>query len=155
MTDETTDGVVVRLPGEGETTSHFGDAYTDKVAGEETGGALAMIEADLATHSSVRPLHVNTWEDENYYVVEGTLTFRLGERTIEAPAGSFVLIPVTWYTITGKLAPRRSSNWGFPLRPVSRSIFATVMAKILHGVPDTSKRTAFYEKYGLRMVGSP
>ena len=30
------------------------------------------------------PLHVNTLEDENYYVVEGTLSFRLGERTRDA-----------------------------------------------------------------------
>jgi hypothetical protein len=45
---ETTDGGVVRLPGEGDTTSLFGDTYVVKAAGEETGGALAVIEAALA-----------------------------------------------------------------------------------------------------------
>ena len=73
---------MVRLPGEGETTSLFGDTYVVKAAGEETGGSLAVIEARLAPHSGGTPLHVNTLEDENYYVVEGTLTFRLGERTL-------------------------------------------------------------------------
>lgn len=34
-----------------------------------------------------------TLGDENYYVVEGTLSFRLGERTRDAPAGTFVHIP--------------------------------------------------------------
>lgn len=78
---ETTDGGIVRLPGEGDTTSLFGDTYVVKAACEDTGGALAVIEAALAPHSGGTPLHVNTLEDENYYVVEGTLIFRLGERT--------------------------------------------------------------------------
>jgi quercetin dioxygenase-like cupin family protein len=90
---EATDGGVVRLPGEGETTALFGDTFTVKVAGEETCGVLAVIEADLAPRSGGTPLHINTLEDENYYVIEGILTFRLGERTFEAPAGSFVHIP--------------------------------------------------------------
>ena len=84
---ESTDGSVVRLPGEGETVSLFGDTYTIKAAGDETGAALSVIEAELAPHSSGTPLHVNTREAENYYVLEGTLTFRIGERTVEAPAG--------------------------------------------------------------------
>ena len=90
---ETADGGIVRPPGEGETTSLFGDTYVVKAAGGETGGALAVIEARLAPHSGGTPLHVNTLEDENSYVIEGTLTFRLGERTLEAPAGTFVHIP--------------------------------------------------------------
>jgi mannose-6-phosphate isomerase-like protein (cupin superfamily) len=76
---ETTDGGIVGLPGEGATTSLFGDTYTIKAAGDETGATLSVIEAELAPHFSGTPLHVNTREAENYYVLEGTLTFRLGE----------------------------------------------------------------------------
>ena len=83
----------VRLPGEGQSTSLFGDTYVVKASGTETGGTLAVIEADLAPGSAGTPLHINTREDENYYVIEGTLSFRVGERTLEAPAGTFVHIP--------------------------------------------------------------
>ena len=110
---ETTGGGVVRLPGEGDTTSLFGDTYVVKAAGEETGGALAVIEAGLAPHSAGTPLHVNTLEDENYYVVEGTLTFQLGERTLEAPAGTFVHIPKGVVHTIGT-PPARRCGCGFP-----------------------------------------
>ena len=52
---ETTGGSIVRLPGEGETISLFGDSYTIKVAGGETGNTLSVIEAELAPHSSGTP----------------------------------------------------------------------------------------------------
>ena len=38
---ESTDGSVVRLPGEGETVSLFGDTYTIEAASDETGAALS------------------------------------------------------------------------------------------------------------------
>ena len=94
MTEKTTDGGVVSPPGEGETTRLFGDTYTIKAAGGQTGGSLAVIEAELSPRSGGTPLHVNTLEDENYYDTEGALTFRLGGRDVEAPAGTFVHIPL-------------------------------------------------------------
>jgi mannose-6-phosphate isomerase-like protein (cupin superfamily) len=41
----------------------------------------------------VAPLHVHHRDDEAWYVLEGTLKFRLGEDEIEASAGSAVLGP--------------------------------------------------------------
>ena len=38
-------------------------------------------------------MHVHAGEDEYWYVIEGTLRFRIGEEHSEAPAGSFVLVP--------------------------------------------------------------
>ena len=38
-------------------------------------------------------LHVHHEDDEAWYVIEGALGFRLGERTVHAPAGSAVLAP--------------------------------------------------------------
>ena len=155
---ETNAGGVVRLPGEGDATSLFGDTYVVKAAGEETGGALAVIEAGLAPHSGGTPLHVNTLEDENYYVVEGTLTFRLVERTLDAPAGTFVHIPKgvvhTHWNATS--APVRLL--GFPA-PAGFEMFfadlAELMANMPPGPPDMSRMAAVYEKYGLRVVGPP
>jgi quercetin dioxygenase-like cupin family protein len=155
---ETADGGIVRLPGDGETTSLFGDTYAVKAAGEETGGALAVIEASLAPHSGGTPLHVNTLEDENYYVVEGTLTFRLGERTLEAPAGTFVHIPkgVVHTHWNATAAPVRLL--GIPAPAGFETFFADLaqlMAGMPPGPPDMSRMAAVYEKYGLRVVGPP
>jgi mannose-6-phosphate isomerase-like protein (cupin superfamily) len=39
------------------------------------------------------PLHLHRSEDEAWYVLEGALRFRYGEREFEATAGSGVLLP--------------------------------------------------------------
>ena len=157
MTETTGEGVV-RPPGEGETTSLFGDTYVVKAAGEETGGTLAVIEAGLGPHSGGTPLHINTLEDENYYVVEGTLTFRLAERTLEAPAGTFVHIPkgVVHTHWNATAAPVRLL--GFPAPAGFETFFADLaelMASMPPGPPDMSRMAEVYEKYGLRVVGPP
>ncbi len=38
-------------------------------------------------------LHVHYADDEAWHVLEGTLTFRFGDRQIEAPAGTTVFVP--------------------------------------------------------------
>ena len=126
--------------------------------GGQTGGSLAVIEADLAPHSGGTPLHVNTLEDENYYVTEGTLAFRLGERTVEAPAGTFVHIPKglvhTHWNASGALVKLVA----FPAPAGFEAFFAGLaglMDEMPAGPPDMGKIAAFYETYGLRVVGPP
>lgn len=41
----------------------------------------------------IAPLHVHHADDEAWYVLEGTLRFRIGDDVFEAPAGSAVLAP--------------------------------------------------------------
>jgi len=38
-------------------------------------------------------LHVHHADDEAWHVLEGTLTFRFSDRTVEAPAGTTVFVP--------------------------------------------------------------
>ena len=37
--------------------------------------------------------HVHEDEDDSFYILEGELTFLLGEETVAAPPGTFVLVP--------------------------------------------------------------
>ncbi len=155
---ETSGAEIVRLPGEGEVTSLFGDTYVVKAAGEETGGTLSVIEAELGPHSGGTPLHVNTLEDENYYVLEGVLNFRLGERTLEAPAGAFVHIPkgVVHTHWNATEAPVRLV--AFPAPAGFETFFADLaelMAEMPAGSLDMGRVSELYERYGLRVVGPP
>jgi quercetin dioxygenase-like cupin family protein len=61
-----------------------------KASGSSTGGALTMIESRT---DGGAPLHVHTREDEYFYVLEGTLTVRLGDERFEAGPRSFVFLP--------------------------------------------------------------
>lgn len=41
----------------------------------------------------IAPLHIHHEDDEAWYVLKGTLGFRIGDRTIEAKAGDAVVVP--------------------------------------------------------------
>jgi quercetin dioxygenase-like cupin family protein len=155
---ETVRDAVARPPGEGKTTSLFGDTYTVKAAGEETGGVVAVIEVELAPHSSGTPVHVNTREDENYYVTKGTLTFRLEERDLEAPAGTFVHIPKGVVHTHWNATAEPVKLLGFPAPAGFETFFADLaelMAQMPPGPPDMSRMAEFYGSYGLEVVGPP
>jgi quercetin dioxygenase-like cupin family protein len=80
-------------PGEGETIEGpAGGPLTFKARGEQTGGSLTAFENVIAPGDGP-PLHTHAHEDEAWYVLAGTLRFRLGEHDASAPAGTFVFVP--------------------------------------------------------------
>ena len=81
----------VLKPGEGRTVWVVGDRYTIKAAGEETGGAFALIEAVVPPGGGPPP-HIHRREDEAFYVLEGELAFHVDGRDIAAGAGSWVTL---------------------------------------------------------------
>jgi quercetin dioxygenase-like cupin family protein len=83
---------VVRGPGEGETVWLGGFPHRVKLAGDETGDALAVVECD-AEHGAATPVHVHHRDDETFYVAEGELAFVLGDERVRARAGSVVHLP--------------------------------------------------------------
>ena len=69
-----------------------GDLFTFLATGEDTGGRYTIIE--FAPKRGLEPPpHTHTREDEAYYVLDGELTFAVGDRSIPAQAGSFVFLP--------------------------------------------------------------
>ena len=80
-------------PGEGPSVENpTGGRLTFKAMGDETGGALTVVEATAAPGEGP-PLHVHRGQDETIYVLNGRYRVRLGERDLDAPAGAFVFIP--------------------------------------------------------------
>jgi len=78
---------------QGEAFWGFGSLWTIKASAEQTGGRFSLIE-ELAPGGEGTPLHVHRQDDETFYVLEGELTFYLGDdEPIPASAGSFVHIP--------------------------------------------------------------
>jgi len=61
--------------------------------GDETGSRYSVSEWWVQPkHIGVGP-HAHDANEELFYVLEGTLTFRIADRDIEAPAGTFIRIP--------------------------------------------------------------
>ncbi len=69
-----------------------GDATSVLVAGEEIAGRFALVETRERRDASP-PCHVHAHEDEIVYVLEGHVVFAVGDETLDAPAGTCVLLP--------------------------------------------------------------
>ena len=69
-----------------------GDLYTWLVTGEESDGAYFAMHAVVPPNGGPPP-HIHTNEDETFYVLEGTPTFRLDDHVFVAHPGDFVNVP--------------------------------------------------------------
>jgi mannose-6-phosphate isomerase-like protein (cupin superfamily) len=85
--------VLLVPPGEGATLlSPSGLAQWLKAAECDTGGAYSLWESLTLPHEGPQP-HIHANHEEAFYVLSGELEMRLGERTVTAGAGTFVLVP--------------------------------------------------------------
>jgi len=83
----------MRLPNQGKTIAVVGDVYRFLVTGEETNGKYAMWEA-IVPPGGGPPPHVHSREEEGFYILEGEITFQIGEQKVVATAGMFANMPV-------------------------------------------------------------
>jgi mannose-6-phosphate isomerase-like protein (cupin superfamily) len=79
-------------PGEGEAFWFIGMLATIKATAEQTGGQYILVEI-LAPEGFASPLHVHHFEDEAFYILEGEMTFYVGDQIIKARPGSFLFGP--------------------------------------------------------------
>lgn len=90
---ETTERAAIAVPpGEGAAVWLLGDTYTLKIAGAQTGGAFALLEA-LVPPGGGPPMHIHDAEDETFVILEGALAFTTDAGTVPAPAGMIVHVP--------------------------------------------------------------
>ena len=70
----------------------MGDLFTYLVTGEESGESYFTLEVEIGPGNGPPP-HVHHREEEQFYILEGELTFRVGDQTFRALKGDFVHIP--------------------------------------------------------------
>src|SRR4051812_24056502 len=82
----------VRLDGAGEARWFVGMLAVIKSRPEETAGLLTTLEI-VAPPGAAAPLHTHHAEDEGFLVLEGEVTFQVGDDIIEAKAGDWLFGP--------------------------------------------------------------
>jgi quercetin dioxygenase-like cupin family protein len=122
------------------------------VSGEQTGGALAIVEHDLAPRSIGAPLHTHEREDEISHVTAGRLGAQVGDEVVDAGPGDTVVKP--------RGVPHAFWNPGDePLRflevitPAGFERYFEDIAPLLSagGPPDVAALGAVMARYGLEM----
>ena len=86
------DVVVVHPEDEAETIHGAGDAYRILIGAAQSNNAYFVTEAHVPPGAGPPP-HVQTREEEAFYVLSGTLVFRAGGKRVVGKAGTFLHIP--------------------------------------------------------------
>jgi quercetin dioxygenase-like cupin family protein len=73
-------------------TYRFGINFTIKASEVQPGSGAAFIE-DTTRKGEEPPSHTHATEDEMFYVLEGSVSFRCGEKTFELEPGGFIFLP--------------------------------------------------------------
>lgn len=77
---------------EGEARWWFGSLAVIKATAADTGGQMTIVEITESPGTEA-PLHVHHREDEGFWILEGDVTFEVGDTTIEAHTGDYVFGP--------------------------------------------------------------
>jgi quercetin dioxygenase-like cupin family protein len=85
--------VVVLGAGEGEAHTVGASSITIKATGADTDGTFFLSESEIEPGFPGPPLHVHERLHDMFFVLDGTLTLRLGEETIEAAPRTFICVP--------------------------------------------------------------
>ena len=148
------DGNIVLRPGEGKIVPVPGHQVTHKVVGADTDGAYSLLEVELVGDGP--PQHIHKAEDEAFYVLEGEINVLLGERTIRATAGSFVLIPrgtVHTFSRVGQEPAKLLAIFSPP--GVEQFFDEAVDLDVTDTEAYVAKANALAEKYNMEIVGPP
>ncbi len=156
------DGAVFVGPGEGKALPNpIGGRMVVKLRDGDTGGSYSVHDNVIPAGSPGPLPHLHRDHEETFYVLEGELTVRVGDRSITAPVGSFVVIP--------RGVVHQPSN---PTREPARVLLIFSPAGMEHFFEEAAegriplqatptdpevleKRAAFTEKYGYEFSEFP
>jgi quercetin dioxygenase-like cupin family protein len=143
---------------EGQALWFLGTLVIVKATGEQTGGAFGLID-NVMPAGFASPYHMHRNEDESFYVVEGEMTFYVGDERVKAGAGAFVYGPrgvPHGFAVEGT-APARIllQNYpaGFEGFPVEVGEPAKELTIPPAEPPDMEKLMAIAAKYDIEILG--
>jgi quercetin dioxygenase-like cupin family protein len=79
-------------PQDGEARWWWGNLAVLRLTGERTNGGLTVVDLTMGPERMTPP-HVHHREEETFHVLEGQITFHIGETVIEAGPGDIVVGP--------------------------------------------------------------
>lgn len=84
--------IVYRPAHTGEQYWVMGTLFTYLVTGAESGGNYFTLIVDVRPEQGPPP-HIHHLEEEQFYVLDGQLTYSVGEQTFQVNTGDFIHIP--------------------------------------------------------------
>lgn len=143
------DAVVVRN-GEGQKLTVTGAGVRLLCEADKTGGAWSVSECEVPENSGPPP-HTHAW-DEAYYVIEGKVRFKVGQKDVMAAKGDFVYVPAG--TIHGfQGADKTTARILFFDAPAhAGNFFRDVDAEVKEFPKDAHKMGEIGARYGINFI---
>jgi mannose-6-phosphate isomerase-like protein (cupin superfamily) len=146
--------------GEGESVWSLGGRFTAKATAAVTEERFALVEA-VAFQATEPPLHIHHHEDEAWYILDGKMTFYVGDEVLEATAGCFAFAPRGIpHTFTVDVEPTRVLVFA---SPAGFEHFALELGEPAHddtppadlAMPSPEVLGPTAERYGIEVIGPP
>jgi quercetin dioxygenase-like cupin family protein len=124
-----------------------------KISGNDTDGGFAMFEQTSLSQGKGTPLHVHHFQDEVFYVVEGSYYFLVGEDKYHLNAGDSIFLPMkvphAWTQVSGK------GKMTVTFQPAGKmeSFFVAVAA--LEKEPTPAEMAKLFTDNDMQVVGPP
>ncbi len=150
---------IIRARDEGEPTWFFNALMTTVASTAETGGVYSLTE-HLVTAASNPPLHVQTDEDEAFYVLDGEIELEVDGAVVTATPGTFAFVARGAQHLFRVLTPTARMLVICSGKPVDNleDFFlgmgepATERALPEPAAPDVDRLTALCERTGIQLV---
>jgi len=138
---------LVLSPGEGKSVWLGGLGVDFKVAAKQTSGAVSIVEHPIEPGRLVPP-HVHAREDEISYILAGEIGARIGDESITATPGCYVLkprgVPHTFWN-----AGTQSGRLLEIIAPAGVENFFAELAALFVNEPDFEKIAQLGARYSL------
>ena len=142
---------------------YMGGLFSILAGAEDTDGRFGLMEI-VGRKGQEPPRHVHRRDDEGFYVLEGRITYYVGDETYEATPGTFVFAPrgvphsFTFETdVIRKLAVVTPGGLEvhFRDRRFSEPVQAPTLPPPPAGSPDMAAFADDLARYGVEIVGPP
>lgn len=124
-----------------------------KISGSDTDGDLAIFEQTSLSKGKGTPLHIHHFQDEIFYVIEGSYYFQVGDEKFSLTKGESIFlprkVPHAWTQVSelGKMT--------VTMQPTGKleNFFITVAA--LHHEPTPKEMAQIFADNEMQIVGPP
>lgn len=124
-----------------------------KISGSDTDGGFAMFEQTSLSQGRGTPLHVHHFQDEVFYVVEGSYYFKVGEDKFHLSAGDSIFLPMkiphAWTQVSEK------GKMTVTFQPAGKMEAFFVALAGMEKVPTPEEMGKLFADNDMQIVGPP
>lgn len=141
---------VVHAAGGGRPLRVMGNPWWVKVTGEQTGGKLAVVEADFAPGTGA-PAHLHHDHEECFYVLSGRFRFQAGTDFRELGPGGFCFVPREVVHGFANISEQSARMMGM-ITPAGFERYFVEVAGLPPGPPNLAALREIFSRYDQELV---